>query len=299
MSSINDRAADAQLYSPVITGTDGSVTVELHSTHPGIADPQYRARRNAIAALALEYKDGDPLPRIAYTDEEQMVWRTVATELGRKRHLRACAEFLDAANRLALPTDHIPQLDEVSARLQPLTGFRYAPAAGLVPLRVFYGSFADSVFHSTQYIRHHSAPLYTPEPDAVHEIIGHANQLAGPRFAALYRSVGAASARLETDAALSFLSNVFWFTLEFGVVREHGEPKAYGTGLLSSYGEIDAFPHADLRPLDVAAMGTLRYDITRYQPTLFCAESLDQLDDVVGTFFATVDDDTPHRLAAA
>src|SRR5690606_15058884 len=161
----------------------------------------------------------------------------------------------------------------------PLTGFRYVPAAGLVPLREFFGSFAERTFHSTQYIRHHSAPLYTPEPDAIHEIIGHASQIASPRFAALYETVGAAVARLATDTALKFLADVFWFSLEFGVVREAGEIRCYGAGLLSSYGEIDEFRHAQLRPLDVAAMGTISYDITHYQPVLFCADSVDQLVD--------------------
>ncbi len=288
---------EAQLYSPVVTASDGAVTVELSDEHPGVGDPEYRARRNAIAALALNFRPGDAIPHIAYTAEEHAVWRTVSVELARQHRKYACAEFLDSAERVNLPTDRVPQLDEVTAKLAPLTGFRYAPAAGLVPLREFFGSFADRTFHSTQYIRHHSAPLYTPEPDSVHEIIGHANQLASARFAEIYRLVGEATIRLKTDVALKFLSNVFWFTLEFGVLRERGEVRAYGTGLLSSYGEIEEFRGAYLRPLDVAAMGTMKYDITHYQPVLFCADSLAHVEDVVGGFFATMDDETPYRLA--
>ncbi|WP_433592930.1 phenylalanine 4-monooxygenase [Nocardia sp. CA-145437] len=287
---------EAQLYSPVTTGADGDVTVHLSDEHPGVHDPAYRTRRNAIAAMALEYRPGDPVPHVEYTAEEQEVWRIVSAELARKRAKYACAEVIDAAERLGLPSDHIPQLDEVSAKLVPLTGFRYAPAAGLVPLRQFFGSFADRTFHSTQYIRHHSAPLYTPEPDAIHEIIGHANQLACPRFAALYETVGAAVARLETERALKFLADVFWFSLEFGVLREHGEVRCYGAGLLSSYGEIEEFRDADLRPLDIHAMGTIVYDITHYQPVLYCAESVTEIEDVVGGFFETMTDDTVARL---
>ncbi|PXX66424.1 phenylalanine 4-hydroxylase [Nocardia tenerifensis] len=287
---------EAQLYSPVTRSGDGDVTVHLSDEHPGVHDSDYRARRNAIAALALDYAPGKPVPQIGYTDEEQQVWRIASAELSRKHHTYACAEVLDAAARLALPKDHIPQLDEVSAALVPLSGFRYAPAAGLVPLRQFFGSFADRTFHSTQYIRHHSAPLYTPEPDAIHEIIGHANQIASPRFAAIYEAVGAAVGRLETDTALKFLANVFWFSMEFGVVREDDEVRCYGAGLLSSYGEIEEFREADLRPLDVAAMGTAVYDITHYQPILYCAESVGEIEDVIGGFFATMDDDTPDRL---
>ncbi|MEV0467521.1 phenylalanine 4-monooxygenase [Nocardia tengchongensis] len=287
---------EAQLYSPVTQGADGDVTVHLSDQHPGVHDPVYRSRRNAIAAMALEYRPGDPVPHVDYTAAEQQVWRIVSRELARKREKYACTEVIEAAERLGLPSDHIPQLDEVTAKLVPLTGFRYAPAAGLVPLREFFGSFADRTFHSTQYIRHHSAPLYTPEPDAIHEILGHANQLASPRFAALYETVGAAVSRLETERALKFLADVFWFSMEFGVLREHGEVRCYGAGLLSSYGEIEEFRDADLRPLDIHAMGTVTYDITHYQPVLYCAESITEIEDVVGGFFETVTDETVARL---
>lgn len=287
---------EAQLYSPVTRERDGDVTVHLSADHPGVDDSDYRARRNAIAAMALDYQPGSPVPRIDYTDDEQRVWRIASAELARKHEIYACGEVREAAAALDLPRDHIPQLDEVSRLLAPLTGFSYVPAAGLVPLREFFGSFAERTFHSTQYIRHHSAPLYTPEPDAIHEIIGHANQIASPRFAALYETVGAAVARLETETALKFLADVFWFSMEFGVVREDDEIRCYGAGLLSSYGEIDEFRHARLRPLDVAAMGTIDYDITHYQPVLFCADSVAQIVGVLGEFFATMDDETPARL---
>ena len=134
---------------------------------------------------------------------------------------------------------------------------------GLVPTRTFYGALAERRFLSTQYIRHHSVPFYTPEPDIVHELVGHANMLASPMFAALYQAAGCASRRATTDAALEFFSRVFWFTLEFGVVWEDGELRTYGAGLLSSFGELEAFRDAETRPLDIVAMGTLDYDITQ------------------------------------
>jgi phenylalanine-4-hydroxylase len=287
------------LYSPVRTGADGEVVVELSQEHPGFSDPAYRARRNDIAALALDWSPSMPIPRVVYTDEEQDVWRLVSSELARKHRTYACRDYVEASERLRLPTDRVPHLDEVSAALEPLTGFRYHPAAGLVPLREFYEAFCRGVFYSTQYVRHHSVPLYTPEPDAVHEIIGHANQIACPRFAALYRLVGDATRRIETREALEYLSRVFWFSMEFGVVREDGEIRAYGAGILSSYGEIEEFRACEMRPLDVHAMGTQDYDITHYQPVLYLADSIGQLEEVLGGFFATMDDDTPARLAPA
>ncbi|REE98793.1 phenylalanine 4-monooxygenase [Thermomonospora umbrina] len=287
---------EAQYFAPVNTDEHGEVTVELATSHPGFADPVYRARRNAIARLALDHRRGDPVPETEYTAEEQEVWRVVSRELAAKHRRYAVGEFLAAKERLGLPEDRIPQLQEVSEMLRPLTGFRYLPAAGLVPLRDFYGSLADFYFHSTQYIRHHSTPFYTPEPDVIHEVIGHGNTLASDRFAALYRVAGHAARRVETQEALEFVSKVFWFTLEFGVMAEAGELKAYGAGILSSYGEIEEFRGMTIRPLDLAAMGTTEYDITKYQDVLFRAESMDHLEEVAGGFWADCDDESIARI---
>ncbi|MFJ2031409.1 phenylalanine 4-monooxygenase [Streptosporangium sp. NPDC087985] len=289
---------EAQYFAPVATRDDGTVEVELATSHPGFADPVYRLRRNTIAALAMGHVPGTPIPTAEYTSQEHEVWALVSRELAIKHRKYATVEYLDAAERLGLPADRIPQLQEVSELLQPLTGFRYLPAAGLVPLRDFYGVLADGFFHSTQYIRHHSTPLYTPEPDVIHEVIGHANALASDRYARLYRLAGSAARRVESDQALEFISKVFWFTLEFGVMTDQKELRAYGAGILSSYGEIEEFQSMDIRPLDLAAMGTTHYDITKYQDVLFRAESLEHLEDVVGEFWATCDDESIARLAA-
>jgi phenylalanine-4-hydroxylase len=139
-------------------------------------------------------------------------------------------------------------------------------------------------------------PFYTPEPDVIHEVIGHANMLGEPSFADLYQLAGEASRRAESDAALEFFSRVFWFSLEFGVLWENGELRTYGAGLLSSYAEIELFRKADVRPLDVVAMGNTAYDITHYQPVLFAAESFNQAYDTLSAFFAGYDDTAFARL---
>ena len=289
---------DGQLYSAVTTDAHGQVEVHLGENHPGFTDPAYRARRGDIAAAALACRPGDPVPTIDYTDEEQGIWRLVSAELAPKHEKYAHSEFLAAKAALGLPTDHVPQLTEVSERLEPLTGWRYQSAPGLVPLREFYADLGRRTFNSTQYLRHPSQPLYTPEPDIIHEVIGHGNQLASPRFAAITEAAGRASERLESDEAMQFVADVFWFSIEFGVIAEDGETKAYGAGILSSYGEMDEFRKMDIRPLDLRVMGTLNYDITAYQPVLFRAESLAHLEDVVGGFFSTVDDELAARLRA-
>ena len=287
---------EAQLYSPVTTGDDGEVTVHLGDDHPGVNDTHYRERRNRIAAAALEWQPGQPVPRISYTEAEHDVWRTVCRELAPKHERYACGAFREALVALDLPRDRIPQLDEVTGNLKPLTGFAYVPAAGIVPLDEFYGSLADLTFHSTQYVRHHAAPLYTPEPDLIHEVIGHGHLLADPQFAELNRLAGDAARRAETQEALQLVADVFWFTIEFGVVQEEGELRAYGAGILSSYGEIEEFRGMEIRPLDFAQMANLEYDITKYQPVLFGAESMTHLVEAVGAFFAACDDDMPQRL---
>ncbi|HIZ99203.1 MAG TPA: phenylalanine 4-monooxygenase [Candidatus Janibacter merdipullorum] len=291
---------EGQLYSPVTEHEDGTVEVHLADTHPGRTDEEYLRRRGEIAGAALAWdRDAESVPTIAYAEAEHEVWRTVSRELAPLHERYAHREFLDAKARLDLPTDHVPQLAEVSERLHPLTGWRYVCAPGLVPLRDFYADLGRRTFTSTQYLRHGSQPLYTPEPDIIHEVIGHANQLASPRFAAITEAAGQASSRLETEEAMQFVADVFWFSVEFGVMEEEGLPKAYGAGILSSFGEIQEFGDMEIRDLDLIDMGTLAYDITDYQPVLFAARSMDHLEDVVGDFFETVDDEKAAALRLA
>lgn len=290
---------EAQLYSPVTRTDDGQAIVHLGEDHPGFNDPAYRSRRNEIAGASVDWRQGSATPVIAYTEAEQAVWRTVCAELPPKHRTYACRAYREAVGALSLPTDHIPQLAEVSARLQHLTGWSYAPAPGLVALREFLGSLGDKVFHSTQYVRHGAEPLYTPEPDLIHEVIGHGNTLAHSGFARVNEQAGLAAQRVESDDALQFLADVFWFTMEFGVLWEDGHLRAYGAGILSSYGEIEQFRSMEIRPLDFLQMGTVEYDITCYQKVLFAAESFEHMVDSVGGFFADFDDETPGRLRAA
>lgn len=278
-------------YSPVTTAEDGTSHVELSEDHPGVSDPAYRARRDALASLAAGWRPGDPVPFPGYTDEEHDVWRIVSSELEGLHEKYASEAFLEGKDALELPTDHIPHLDEVSGGLEPIVDFRYQPIAGLAPVRDFYGSFANGVFWSTQYVRHPSVPLYTPEPDIIHEVIGHANQIADPAFAHIYRLVGEAVERTKNEEALRFLSQVFWFTMEFGVVEEDGDLRAYGAGILSSVGETKNFQDATVRPVDLVEMGTVDYDITHFQPLLYGFSSPAELEDVLTEFFGRFDDD--------
>ena len=254
---------------------DRNTMVRLDPDHPGFRDQDYRDRRNRIAEIALAYRAGETIPDAPYTQEEHEVWRTIWKALVPAQRAHACAEYLEAVGRLELESDRIPQLREVSEKVSAISGFRLEPVAGLVEPRVFLESLANGVFLCTQYIRHHSTPLYTPEPDVVHEIVGHGVTLACERLAELNRLFGKAVKRTGSAEALDRLSRVYWFTIEFGVLREGGELKAYGTGLLSSAGELEAMHKADLRDLDLEAVSRHEYDPTHYQPVLFYAPSFD------------------------
>lgn len=256
---------------------DRNTIVQLDPDHPGFRDREYRKRRNQIAQLALSYQPGQTIPDAPYSLDEHRVWQTIWTALRPAQQQHACAEYLSALTRLSFASDRIPQLREVNEKVMEISGFRLEPVAGLVQPRVFLENLADGVFLCTQYIRHYSTPLYTPEPDVVHEIVGHGVTLASSRLAEINRLFGRAVRHTRSADALERLSRLYWFTIEFGVLREDGAVKAYGTGLLSSAGELEEMRDAETRPLDLEAAINQDYDPTHFQPVLFCADSFDAM----------------------
>ncbi|MGW2952701.1 phenylalanine 4-monooxygenase [Streptomyces eurythermus] len=267
--------------------------------HPGLSDPDYLLRRGEIASRARGHRVGDPSPPVDYTEDEERTWRTVHRALWSAQGQHACRAALDAREHAPIPADHIPQHAEVGARLRRLTGFDFTLAGGVVENKRFLGSMADGYFHAVQFVRHPAVPLFTPEPDVVHDVFGHGIHLASPAFARIYRLIGKAAMRVQRADVLQMISDVYWFTLEYGVLDEGGTPKAYGAALLSSYGEIGRLRAADVRPLDIDAMLATPYDIRGYQPVLFSARTLDEVTDILAGFLEDLDDDAePGRRSA-
>jgi phenylalanine-4-hydroxylase len=217
------------------------------------------------------------VPDAPYTDEEHAVWRHVWSILDDLHQAHVCTEILELQRVLPLPRDRIPQLEAINPRLSAVAGFRMEPVAGLVSPRTFVRYLGQRVFLSTQYIRHHSRPTYTPEPDIVHELVGHAATLVHPGIAELNRVLGEA-ATVADDVEMVRIERVYWYTLEFGLVEERGEVKAFGAGLLSSCGELVGFREtARIAPWDLDAIAATPYDPTQFQAILFAAPSFTRM----------------------
>lgn len=251
--------------------------VELDPDHPGFRDEDYRRRRDLIAQIALEHRFGEDIPEAPYTKQEHAVWALVWAQLPELFSEHVAAPVLAMQDRFPFDTSVIPQLREVNQRLKDATGYSMEPVAGLVAAKDFLQALGDGYFCSTQYIRHASRPLYTPEPDIIHELVGHAALLSDPRMAGLQRLLGS-PVRDASPSEVDRLIRIYWYTIEFGVLWENGEVKAYGAGLLSSAGELAQINDGpELREWNLREMATTPYDPTYFQGILWVAPSWERV----------------------
>ncbi|XP_011299399.1 tyrosine 3-monooxygenase [Fopius arisanus] len=253
---------------------------DLDMNHPGFADKEYRARRKVIAEIAFAYKYGDPIPSIPYTETENETWLRVFNTVVDLVPKHACIEYQRVFKKLReekiFEAHRIPQLQEVSEFLKKNTGFTLRPAAGLLTARDFLSSLAFRIFQSTQYVRHINSPYHTPEPDCIHELLGHMPLLADPSFAQFSQEIGLASLG-ASDEEIEKLSTIYWFTVEFGLCKEGTEVKAYGAGLLSAYGELlhSLSDKCEHRSFDPSTTAVQPYQDQDYQPIYYVAESFE------------------------
>eukprot|EP00934_Nitzschia_sp_Nitz4_P005732 Nitzschia sp. Nitz4//scaffold106_size73319//44724//46217//NITZ4_005739-RA/size73319-augustus-gene-0.4-mRNA-1//1//CDS//3329532529//5722//frame0 len=261
--------------------------VDLESDHPGFNDEVYRQRRAQLTENALKHKWDEPIPLVHYSQDEINTWTCVWDRMEDLWKKHACKEFLHSLNlfkqHCGYSRDNIPQQRDISNYLKKRTNFQMRPVAGLLSSRDFLNGLAFRVFFSTQYIRHHSKPLYTPEPDICHELLGHAPLFADRDFADFSQEIGLASLGASDEDVMK-LAHCYWHSVEFGLCREGGKNKAYGAGLLSSFGELEyacdpEHPGADGNPpefkdWDPEVAATQSFPITTYQPVYFVASSL-------------------------
>jgi phenylalanine-4-hydroxylase len=260
---------------------------ELHLDHPGASDLEYRKRRDYIASLSKKFRETGVITDVEYNEDEQGIWRHVATRLEELHQKHASPFYLKAKRDLGISTERIPQLTEMNRRLKELTNFRLAPIQGLVDTRAFLSWLSWRTMLSTQYIRHHSRPEYTPEPDIVHEAIGHIPMFTNPNFADYSQFIGH-GARIATDEQIEELGRLYWFTVEFGLVEHEGDVKAYGAGLLSSFGELEhAFSDkVERRPFDLEQVINHDFTYSDMQPVLYVIPSYAELKEVTRNYIS-------------
>ncbi len=222
---------------------------------------------------------GDEIVRSRYTAEEEDVWRTLCARQEKLLPGRAADEFLTGLAALVLDRETIPALRDVSRRLWATTRWRIARAPGLLDAHDFFSHLARRIFPCTDYIRGRHELDYTPAPDCFHDIFGHTPMIMHARFADFYQRLGQVALACRDPAVEEALTRIYWFTVEFGLIRNRGGLRIYGNGIISSSGETEHSVTEQVRkvafvPERAAAQP---YDIWHFQDTLFVIESFDQL----------------------
>jgi phenylalanine-4-hydroxylase len=217
----------------------------------------------------------------AYTPEDHAIWTELVSRRMPQLEQHACAEYLDGFQQIGLQVDSLPKLSDVSARLQPRTGWQSRPVSGFLPGDAFFEMLSTKMFPTTTTIRGRDAMEYTPAPDIFHDVFGHVPMHAHPVFADFLEHYGKICAALSNPADLERLGRLFWFTVEFGVIRERGEIKVYGSGLISSHGEcshvVARDSRVEIRDFNLDQVLNHPISTSEMQPVLYAVESFEQI----------------------
>jgi phenylalanine-4-hydroxylase len=250
--------------------------LELEHGHPGLGDTAYVQRRNELFALCRQHRLqrlGPPL--IDYTAEETRIWREVSPKLDELHRRHASHIYLEAKDTLGISQTEIPQLRHLSERLTRETNMHLVPAEGPLAYRTFYTYIGERGFPVTQFIRHGSHPEFTPEPDMIHDCLGHVPPIMNRDYAELLTLIGKAASTTPHPEQVLALKRFSWFSIEFGLIEEEGEVKVFGAGILSSTGEIPFSLSGDVvrRRFVTDVVIKTDYDPSRMQDKLFVIPS--------------------------
>ena len=239
-------------------------------------------------------------PYELYSEANHDAWRRLYARMHDRWVKYANRRFLQGLETLCLTPEKVPKLDDVNRFMAPRTGFRAKPVSGYVPAFLFFDCLRRREFPTTITIRDGATLDYLPEPDIFHDIAGHVPMHTDPAFAdTLVRFGEAAHTAVElvadvkdpeekvrrTTSIMKAMARFFWFTIEFGLMREDGQLKAYGSGLLSSYGELEhsiESPEVQRFPIQLEWVINQYFEIHHYQPLLFTVDSFEHLFDLVG-----------------
>ncbi|MGD9693177.1 MAG: phenylalanine 4-monooxygenase [Phycisphaerales bacterium] len=222
-----------------------------------------------------------------YTPEDHEVWSILFKKRMEQLTTEASEVFLSGLRVINLREDRVPDLREVNANLARMTGWASRGVPGYLPPKVFFAFLAQRQFPTTLSVRPKTSMDYLPEPDIIHDVFGHVPLHADPVFADFLQTYGQAALHTNDPKHTERLARLFWFTVEFGLIREDGRVKLYGSGLISSEGEGH---HAlesdkvDRRPFEMERVCDTPFEIDHYQPILYVLESFEQLRDAMNTY---------------
>jgi phenylalanine-4-hydroxylase len=241
-----------------------------------------------------------------YTAAEHAVWNRLFDRQTRLLPNRATPEFIAGLNILQMSKPGIPDFEELSDRLMKATGWQVVAVEGLVPDEIFYDHLANRRFVAGNFIRTPDQLDYLQEPDVFHDVFGHVPLLAHPVFADYMQAFGIGGQRATTMGVVDRLARLYWYTVEFGLVRSDAGLRIYGAGIVSSYGET-LFALKDASPnrlgFDLKRLMRTRYRIDDYQQNYFVIDSFDDLlrqtlETDFGPLYAEIEDQPDIEIAS-
>ncbi|MFB6351427.1 MAG: hypothetical protein ABEN55_05835 [Bradymonadaceae bacterium] len=255
----------------------------VQTDYPGAHDEDYRARVNELVDQSEEV--WPEIPTYDYTDEEEEVWSLVSEVLTPLQDRYSCEAFLEGRDKLELSDESVPQLDDVSAQMEEETGFMLAPVGGLLDQSEFLPMLAQKVMRCTPYVRHAQNPIFTPEPDIIHELRGHAPMFMHDPFVELSVQIGeAAGAAVEAgnEELLELIGLFYWYTVEYGLIREDGDVKIFGAGNNGGIQDLlrSVDPTVEKKPFDLDNIKELTIDYDAPQQVFYVAESYEQITEI-------------------
>lgn len=219
----------------------------------------------------------------SYREEQHRTWQLLWEKRMVKLRSTASARILEGIEAIGLDQNAIPDLDSVNERLGPTTGWNAFGVTGFIPASKFFRCLSHRLFPTTVTIRPVDKLDYLPEPDIFHDVFGHVPLHSNPVFADFLAEFGLVAASTETEEETAWLTRLFWFTVEFGLIKENGETRVYGSGLVSSSGDAENAlgSNCDRRPFDLEEVITQPFEIDHFQDVLFVIDDFEQLFEAV------------------
>ncbi|HEX4284573.1 MAG TPA: phenylalanine 4-monooxygenase [Terracidiphilus sp.] len=219
----------------------------------------------------------------AYTKEQHAVWAELVSRVYPELEQHAAREYLEGFEIIGLQPDCLPHLGSISACLEPRTGWNSAPVSGFLPAPAFFEMLAARRFPTTTWLRSKDSLEYTPEPDIFHDVFGHVPMHAHAIFADFLEHYGRVCAGISDRTVLEKLGRLFWYTVEFGVIRQGGEIKVYGSGLISSHGECMnvVSGHCAIRDFSLNEVLQTPVKVDELHKLLFAVDSFEQIYDAM------------------